>query len=431
MAPRTLLLLVLLVPLRASAGVEGLTLLDEVEGAGVFLPDLSAPVLSDNGAAYWRASVDYELGGSRLMSESGARATDARTLAEAGDFPLFDKPTDARGPNVLLSGVYYEPAPSSGYYQTGAIFQFPGLTRLVYFGSEFPGFASDPVGLQITSRAFFDGDYSVVFLMRSVTTLPNFDYALCRALGGLIAILARTGVTVVPGGDGGAFTLIQKPVVDGGVILFYGEGGGRRGVYQLVGGVITAVADNQTILPGNTGPLTILDSGDVSFANDGLDVALAVDGFGGGVWKRVGGQWSRIVAHNTPIPGGTGNFFYLVAPSIRGGKVVFQGGRNNPFAPPLQAGLYTDAFGRVTPIVDLATGFVRAAPTSFAVAEGGRWFDGTDVAFAVQGDAWRELYRGTPVPEAGGAAAGAAALFAVAQLRRAGFARYTGGAGAG
>lgn len=409
--------LLLLVPASAGAGVTGLTLLDQVQGDDVFLPDLSQPILADNGAAYWRAKVDYQLGGDRLMGESGALATDARTLVEAGDFPLLGEPSDARGSDVLLGGTYFEPDGGGGYWQTGAIFQFPGLARLVYFGSTFPGFTSDPVGLQVTSRAFYDSDHSVVFLMRRATTFPNFDYAICREVGGAIAVLVQTGVTLVPGGNGQAFTLLQKPVVDGGVILFYGEGAGRRGVYQIVGGVITTVADNQTPLPGEASPPFILASGDVSFSNDGLDVVLALTNLSGGVWKRVSGQWSRVVATNTPIPGGTGNFFYLAEPAIRGGKVVFLGGRDNSFAPPLQAGLYTDAFGPVTPIVDLSTGFAFADPRSFVVADG-RWFDGDEVAFAVEGTDWRALYRGVPVPEPGPAVSACAAIAALAAAGR-------------
>jgi hypothetical protein len=406
----------------ARADVQDLTLLDQVQAEGVFLPSLSAPILGDNGAAYWSARIDYELGGELLKGESGTLATETRTITEAGDFPLNDEPSDARGPVVLLSGTYFEPAPGSGFWQTGAIYSYPGLSRLVYFGSTFPGFTSDPVGLQVSSRAYLDVDNSVVFQMRRATTFPNFIYTICRATGGAIAILVQTGVTVVPGGDGGAFTLLQKPIVDGGVILFYGEGGGRRGVYQIVGGVITTVVDNQTTLPGNASPAFILDQSDVMFANDGLDVALVLtDLSGGGVWKRIANQWTRIVAINTPIPSGTGNFFQLFSPAIRDGKVVFLGGRDNQFAPPLQNGIFTDAFGGVTRVVDLSTPFLHEMPHDFVVAEG-RWFDGTDITFAVQGtafvDDWRAIYRATPVPEPANAVASATAFATLAAIRR-------------
>ena len=70
-----------------------------------------------------------------------------------------------------------------GYSQTAAIYSHPRLSRLVYFGSEFPGVISDPVGLQVTSRTFFDVDHSVVFTMRRATTFPNFIYTICRETG--------------------------------------------------------------------------------------------------------------------------------------------------------------------------------------------------------------------------------------------------------
>jgi hypothetical protein len=420
-----LLLLALLLPFAptARADVENLTLLDQVQLEGVHLPSLSEPILGDNGAAYWHARIDYSLGGSLLKNESGILLSDARTGVEAGDWPLQDRPTDARGPVVLLSGTYFEPADGGGYAGTGAIYMYPGLTRLVYWNSIFPGFTNHPIQLQVTSRGFLDIDNSVVFLMRRATTFPNFNYTICRETGGAIAILAQTGVTTVPDGDGGTFTLFQRPTVDGGVILFYGEGGGRRGVYQMVGGVVTKVVDNQTTLPGNASPAFILGQGDVAFANDGLDVALVLRELsGGGVWKRIDGQWTRIVAINTPIPNGVGNFFDLNLPAIRDEKVVFLGGRDNQFVPPLQNGIYTDAFGGVTRVVDLSTPFLHEMPHDFVVADGGRWFDGTDISFAVQGTAfvedWRALYRATPVPESGTAAAGALALAMLLAIRQ-------------
>lgn len=106
---------------------------------------------------------------------------------------------------------------------------------------------------------------------------------------------------------------------------------------------------------------------DVDYANDGHDVAIVLKQGNGGVW-------SRVVALQTPIPGGVGNFFAFAAPAIRDGVVVFLGGRDNPFALPLQAGIHTDAFGDVVPIVDLATPFGHADPRSFTVADGGRWW---------------------------------------------------------
>lgn len=405
---RNLLLMLLLslslsIASTAHADVEGLTLLDQVQGEAT-LGNLSEPILGDDGAAYWSSSGGGGLGSDFLMSESGPLATETRTLAEPGDFPLNDKATDARGSTVLLSGTYYVPSGGGGYQSTDAIYAFPGLVRRVFYGSTFPGFTSD--GLRVTSRAFLDADNSVVFRMRQLTT-----YAICRESGGTITILAQTGVTTVPGGNGGAFTLFENVTVDDNVILFYGEGGGRRGVYQLVGSAMTMVVDDQTFLPGSTAFIT--DSSDISFANDGLDIAVAMPENGGGVWKRIGGQWSQIIARNTPIPDGTGNFFAFYAPAIRDQKVVFLGVRDNQFAPPLQYGIYTDAFGGVTRVVDLSTPFLYATPNAFDVADGGRWFDGTDIVFAVQGtagDDWRALYRATPVPEPGALLAGIAAL---------------------
>lgn len=406
--------------LAGPARAEQLTLLDEAHLATGESSGLSAPVIDDTtGTAYWKKYIDFELGGSQLKSSSGGViATDARTTSMVGDFPLNVFPTDAHAGSVLLLGHYLEPA-NPGYYQTNAIYAYPGLARLAYFGSSFPGFTSDAVGLQVLAWPLYDGTGGAVFPMRRATTFPNFRYAICRTTNGAsIEILASTDTTVVPGGDGGLFTLMDRPIPSGGRILFYGEGGGRRGVYQLEGGTVTTIVDNQTVLPPNVGPVPIFNGQGVVYAIDGNDVAIVLTDFGGGVWKRVGGVWSRLIARNDPIPGGTGLLFDLGRVAIRDGIVAFQGGRNNQFAPPLQSGLYTDKFGAVTPIVNLETSYGADVPTTYEVREGGRWFDGSDVVFAVDGQQWRALYRATLVPEPTHALASAAAIATLAAIRR-------------
>lgn len=223
---RTWLLLfpLLLASAGARAGVENLELLDVAEGEIFSLNALTPPVLGANGTAYWHAAIDYELGGSTLESDAGTLATDTRTQIEPGDWPLQGRPTDVFGSSVLLLGVYFPDI----FQSTAALFSYPGFTRLLYYGSAFPGFTSDPTGLQVSS-GLYDGDGSIVFGMRRATTFPNFTWTICRLDGAGITILAQSGVTAVPEAGGATFSLIRNPVVSGGVILFYGEGGGRRG----------------------------------------------------------------------------------------------------------------------------------------------------------------------------------------------------------
>jgi hypothetical protein len=398
----------------ARADVADLILLDDVEAADNLLLQLSEPVLDADGTAYWHAAIDYAVGGDILMSSNGPLATDPRTAAEVGDFPLHPQPTDAQNGNVLLFGTYV----AAGFSNTAAIYQYPGLARVAYYGSDFPGFTSDPIALQIAAYPLYDTDGSIYFGMRRQVSGSTYVRTICRASGGAIEILVQTGVSAVPATGGATFTSVLDPVVRSGVVLFYGEGGGRRGVYQWEGGTITTVVDDQTTLPPNANPTPLLDRSDVAYANDGHDIAvLLTEIVGGGVWKRIGGQWSRVVANDSPIPGGVGSFQDLQAVAIRDGKVVFLGGRSSQFSPPRQSGLYTDSFGGVVPVVDLDTAFGHAAPVDFDVAYGGRWFDGTHVAFLVESGSWRELYRATPVPGPGSGLAGVAVIATLVALR--------------
>ena len=252
--------------------------------------------------------------------------------------------------------------------------------------------------------------------VRQQTVFPNFRYAIARVAGGAATLLVESGVTEVPGTSGAPFDLLGTVVADDGVVLFYGEGGGRRGVYQWSGDVVTTVVDDQTVLPPNVAPVSIFNSSDVAFANDGADVALVLTESNGGVWKRVAGTWTPVIARNAPIPGGVGGMSDLGAPAIRDGVVAFFGGRDNQFSPPKQAGLYTDMGGVVHPIADLQTDYGADVLDRYDVAASGSWFDGLEVAFAVQdaGADWRALYRATPVPEPGGATSAIAALLSLA-----------------
>ncbi len=409
------LLLVSTLSLAASARAQQLTLLDEAHLASGESSGLTPPVIDDvTGAIYWRKYIDFTLGGFLLkVSPGGVIAMDEPIPGDVGDFPLAEFPSDAHAGDVLLIGRFVVANVGFG----NAIYAYPGLGRIAYYGSTFPGFTSDPSELQILLPALYDGEGGIVFPMRRLAG-PVFRYAICRTAGsGDIEILASTDTTIVPGGDGGLFTLMNRTIPSGDKILFYGEGGGRRGVYQLEGGVVTTVVDNGTVLPPNVAPATLFNAQDVNFAIDGTDVAIVLTDIGGGVWKRVGGQWSRVIAINAAIPGGTGLMFDLGRVAIREGVVVFAGGRNNQFAPPLQSGFYTDASGVVAPIVNLETDYGADVPTRFEVYDGGRWFDGAKIAFAAEGVGWRALYS-APVPEPSSAIVGAISLATLAAIRR-------------
>lgn len=201
-----------------------------------------------------------------------------------------------------------------------------------------------------------------------------------------------------------------------GVILFYGEGGGRRGVYQLASGSITTVVDDQSVLPGKSSPVPILDSSDVAFANDGSDVVIGLRQTGGGVWKRVAGTWSLVALQSDPMPRGSGIFYDFPAVAIRDGIAAFMSRRDNAFLPPRDSGIYTDDGGHVRAVASLLGDFEAEAFLDFYVAEGGRWFDGADVVFALRKEVEGAYYRAVPEPAA--ALAWTAAITSLCVLRR-------------
>lgn len=397
-----------------------LTFLEEVRSESVPHAYLTAPVISDGGTAYWNAAVVPGFGARRLVAAPGGiLEQDAADPSGAGDFPLDGAPTDAHGTSVLMYGDHRIPAGGSAFLISLAIYEYPGLARIAYYGSSFPGFTTDPVNLTMEGPFLYDTDGSVVFELRQTVSLSQFRRAICRLAGGAVSILAETGVTLVPG-TASTFTTMLNPRPSGGRVLFYGEGGGRRGVYLLNGGSVETVVDNQTVLPPNSTPVSIFDVGDVYFDLDGTDVAVTLTESSGGVWTRIGGTWTRVVGRGEPIPDGVGVFFDLQATAIRDGKVAFQGGRNNPFALPIQKGVYSNANGVLEAVANLETDFGADVPTGFGVAVSGRFFDGVNVVFAADNGTWRGLYRATAVPEPaqGLAAAAIAALGCLSRGRR-------------
>ncbi|RMD86106.1 MAG: hypothetical protein D6815_00525 [Candidatus Dadabacteria bacterium] len=379
-------------PAAIQAGAVTPTLLDE----GTSLSDVSSPVIDDTGAVYW-LSHQSEL----HSSLAGILASDPRTVAEAGDWPLLGDIADSRRGTILLLGTLMvpRPPPLGGFGHLGAVYLYPGLVRVLYYGSDIPGFPTpvEPGDLRM-GWPEFDSDGTIVFAPLDTSDFHAIHYAIARATAaGSVTVLVESGVTPVPGTAGVPFTLVSDPVVSRGIVLFYGEAAsiGRRGVYQLSGGSLSAVVDNTTVLPGESTPAPILSKRSVDYAADGADVVVAIrEKPRSGVFKRVGGTWTRVAGAGDPIPGGAGDFLDFAEPAIRDGVVVFKGGRNNQFLPPLEDGFFTDARGTLEAIVTLTDDFGSHHPNSLGGARGGRYFNGSGIAFrATEGFAWVGAYR--------------------------------------
>ncbi|MBK7404341.1 MAG: hypothetical protein IPJ41_06810 [Phycisphaerales bacterium] len=164
---------------------------------------------------------------------------------------------------------------------------------------------------------------------------PTLSGLFTNATGALSNTI-RDGVTPIPGGSG-AFTGAGDPDFDGSQFAFIGFGNsGQQGVYLTTpAGSVAVVADKTTLVPGGTGVFSFLSSLP-SF--DGADVAFQAFGTGGekGVYRTAGGLLAAVADQTTPIPGGVGAFTgFANEPAIDGAYVAFigsgSGGQNGIF----------------------------------------------------------------------------------------------------
>jgi hypothetical protein len=153
------------------------------------------------------------------------------------------------------------------------------------------------------------------------------DRARAEKLAGyVIEKVADTG-TPVPAGTGN-FVSLGVPCINGGTIAFRGDGGaGQKGVYALVGGTLTKVADLNTPVPGGPGNFTFFSAaslyGNLSVASDGGVAFIGKSTAGTGVYTNSAGPLSILVDETFPVPrnpaGQFVNFFHI---SYDGGQVA-------------------------------------------------------------------------------------------------------------
>lgn len=346
----------------------------------------SAPIMVDGRACWYDyagADTDPTGGGQRVMSQPGGEIfRDTRVLGEEGDFPA-GPPLDARAGKLLVAGSYQQSLGSQGFRMHRSLTEFPGPVRRLYPFSPFPDGFNSGETIQI-GNACYDSDGSITVDFREVRSFTEIHTGIGRLGGSGLKLMAASGTTRVPG-TGQPFTFIGSHCTRNGVTLFYGEGGGKRGIYQIKGSAVSKVIESGDTLPGGA-VSSILNSAACSFDTEGGDVAVAIQG--SGVFKRVDGAWSKVVAQGDAIPGGEGGFFSVSAPVIRSGRVMFVGARDNLFAPPLQLGIYLEEDGLIEPVVDLSSDFDGMVVRYLTVPQiGGKYWDGTSVAFNVVNEA--------------------------------------------
>jgi hypothetical protein len=171
--------------------------------------------------------------------------------------------------------------------------------------------------------------------------------AVYRGDGATLQKIAGSG-TPVPGGTG-TFSSVNSEIVarnDG--LVFYGSGGGGRGVYKLLNGTLQKVADENTPIPVGDGNFTGFDNASVGF--DGTNAAFM--GFGSnsqvGVYAQAGNTLRRIADNGEIAPADGGRFrFPERYVSMDSGHVVFAANTNTSSA----IRLYSDFDGSLRRIV--------------------------------------------------------------------------------
>lgn len=164
-------------------------------------------------------------------------------------------------------------------------------------------------------------------------------------------VLVADDQTAIPGGTGN-FTSLKNPrITDDGQVVFEGKGDGeQRGIYRDVKGVLSVVADTNTVLPGGAGLLATVRH--LLINNNGQTVFEAKGSSGRrGIYLDLGGNLAVVADRTTLVPDGKGKFKKLRKPSLDANEnVVFKGkGRYG------ELGIYAGVGGNLTVVANRHT----------------------------------------------------------------------------
>ena len=268
--------------------------------------------------------------------------TRTRVPGSTRNFFSFSSPSVKNG-SVAFAGSLTPGSPTQGIYTNigGSLNTVADVNTLVPGSTENFGYLTAP-SLDNGSVAFLRSGLG--FPIEGVYT--NVD-------GSLSAIADRN--TAIPGGTGN-FTRFSNPYLSNGSVTFIGfgdsDGVSQAGIYTNLGGLLNAIADNNTAIPGGTGNFTNFTSltsenGSVAFIGERRET-LSKPPSQQGIYTNLGGSLKAIADLNTPIPNGRGNFTSFRSVSLNKGNIAFLGTDSS------SQGIYTNLGGSLTKVI--ATG---------------------------------------------------------------------------
>jgi hypothetical protein len=221
---------------------------------------------------------------------------------------------------------------------------------------------------------------------------PDEDAERVRAetLAGYVIEKVADTATSIPAGTGN-FTAFGTPSIHGGTIAFRADGAsGQKGVYALIAGTLTKVADLNTPVPGGPGNFTFFSAaaidGLVSVASDGSVAFLGQFGANRhGIYTNRTGPLSIMVDDTFPVPGNpTGHYENFFSVSHDAGRVAFTGVSDG-----FVQGLYLANGSTVSRIADTSTpkpgGTGPFVDFGLSSSSGDPSLSGLDVVFTSQG----------------------------------------------
>lgn len=143
--------------------------------------------------------------------------------------------------------------------------------------------------------------------------------------GGLKASIVADNETHVPGLQRPFDSFGPPPTIDGQEISFVGKSGAsHQGIYRLAAGELTAWVDTRTPIPGGRGSFTSFESPAIARGGHLAFRAIGRDGHDG-VYAIIGGKLTRVADTRTGMPNSDAIFAEFGRPAFDGRYVVFTG----------------------------------------------------------------------------------------------------------